>query len=158
MPRSKSLAHYPSRYREYIEKVAVQGAVVRIPCDPLTDDLGRTIPARMVAAKLRGHFYAYLGALRREARAASSKRQENQTHGDLDIIEASAQSHMVVVTIEEAEGRVYVLMANRETSWQAKALAQATITEGSSKPTDSGLEDIAARLARAQSDADRGKP
>lgn len=142
MPRSHSLSHYPSRYGEIIREVAVAGKRAEVPCD-----------GQPTAAKLRGHFYAYVGALRREARGIKTAAP---TAGEADILELSAQSAMVLVTIEIlSDGRVGLVFQNRENSWQAKALEKVVLKDSMSKPTATTLDDGAARLAALQAAVDK---
>lgn len=146
MPRSKALSHYPAKYGEIVEAAAVRGEETVVP---LAD--------AQHALKLRGHFYAYVGALRREARALKA-RSGLFSSGEQETLERAAQSEMVLVQVEVLpSGHAQVVFCNREASWQAQALAAATTREARSQPTAApALDDIAQRLMQVQQEKDDG--
>ena len=144
MPRSKNLQHYPARYAEIIRETAVEGKVVEL----LLPDVHR-------ANSLRGHWYAYIGALKAEA-----ARRRLAARGQLvddDICELEVQAPMTMIWVEaQPDGRVRVVWQNREKSWQALAVAGATVTGGDSWPTAAGLDETAMRLLKVQESVDKG--
>ena len=145
MPRSKSLSHYPSRYGEIIEGCAVRGETVTVPLE-----------STVAGIKLRGPFYAYLGALRRGASLAQA-RTSAPSRGEAEIIERAAQSERVIVTLRDDDGKPVIVFQNRDEAWQAKALAAATVTKGVEPSNADALDEGAARLLRLQSEGAGGK-
>lgn len=140
MPRTKSLAHYPSRYAEIIRECGVGGKTIRV-----------TLPTHGRALSMRGHWYAYIGALKSEVARIKKSQVGIPSAGEQDIMELLAQSPMVMLQVEaHPDGSADVVWQNRENSWQAQALAKAQITTSDSQPTSTSLDDIASRLMRVQ--------
>lgn len=54
MPSIRHPLHYPQEYFQLIERAAIQGLSTVVPCE-----------SPEAARKLRGHFYAFVGALKR---------------------------------------------------------------------------------------------
>ncbi len=139
MPRAKNLQHYPARYAEILRDCALRGVVVEV-----------ALPTLAKGNSLRGHWYAYIGALKAEA-ARRASASAVPTVGDLDIIELNAQAPMTMIqVVAQADGSCKVVWQNREKSWQALAVGTATVTSGDSRPTATGPEDAAQRLLRIQ--------
>jgi len=147
MPRSKSLAHYPTRYMELIGEVAVENKSIEIDCESMTQ-----------CASFRGHWYSFIGALRAEAkavryaisRAATPVPDDQQT----EILNMEAQAQRVMLTILADPPRV--LLQNRDNSWQAKLIASARVTAGPVNPLTTKTDDIASRLLDVQKEKDNG--
>lgn len=142
MPRAKSLSHYPARYGELVEACAVRSEQIDVKVDSLEQ-----------ARSLRGHYYAYKGALMRTAQEITARRNAAGgifplTKGEADIVEKAKQAETVIVTILAIDGQSILRFENRENSWQAKALAGATSVDSGGKPTSGELDAIAARLAQ----------
>lgn len=150
MPRSKAIHHYPKQYGDIIEGCAIRAEKLTIPAT-----------SRMEAMKLRGHFYAYVGALRRTSREILDKaRARALTEGEEEIIERAKQSEMVLVMIDEDQAGVRVAFCNREESWQAKMLARGVLTAGDAPAQPIGAvaaekeEGMLARLMKIQAEVD----
>lgn len=144
MPRTKSIQHYPDRYQEIIRECGLEGKQIEVP---VTD-------ARQ-AASLRGHWYAFIGALKAEAgrvQRDAAARGRVLTAGEQDIIHLAGLSASVMVNIL-AGPPVTVVFQSREHSWQAKALRGATVIETTGSPSASGLDTTAARLLAIQAEA-----
>lgn len=56
MPSIRSPLHYPKEYFDLIRMAAVENKITTVPCENEEE-----------ARKLRGHFYAFLGSLKRAA-------------------------------------------------------------------------------------------
>jgi hypothetical protein len=145
MPSSKNLQHYPARYSEIVRECALQAKRVVVE-----------LPDAKKAMSLRGHWYAYIGALKAEA--MRRKRGAPASIMEDDICELAAQAEMTMVTVEQMTGgRCRVIWQNRENSWQALAVATAIVTGGDSRPTATTLDETAARLLDIQQEMDDGK-
>jgi hypothetical protein len=143
MPRIKSLNHYPDRYQEIIRECAIEGKQVILEPMPTTR-----------ALSLRGHWYAFVGALKAEARS----RKARNALGDDDIIHLNELQATVMVQIENVGGGLArVTFQSREHSWQAAALRAATIVTTDSRPTATNLDETAARLLDIQKEIDNGQ-
>ena len=138
MPRSKSLSHYPTRYAEIVQDCAVRGKRIEVP-----------VETTLHATKLRGHFYAFVGAVKRDARLLDTRGPPWAAH-ELGIKELAAQTSMVLVSIEEC----LCVFENRERSWQAQALLGARVVDVEApKLTPRELTGIE-RLLQAQKEKD----
>lgn len=140
MPRTKNVAHYPREYWDIIEKVATEGKTMRIPCDSRTD-----------ALKLRGHFYAFVGAMRAHAEKGETehKRLEGLKGSALQMgeelrrtLDLATASSRVLVQVEDQS----LAFINRDDSWQAKMARRVTMEDGS--PSSTLEMDAAASQAR----------
>lgn len=142
MPRSKKLAHYPSRYMEIIEACAVRAERVSVPAE-----------SEKMAQKLQGHFYAFVGALQREAGGIKALRlaDASRTTNDIVIMERAQQSAMVLCRVECENEKWLTVFMSREESWQAKALAGAVVTQkGGDVAPQTDLSESAERMMKLQ--------
>lgn len=145
MPRSRNLAHYPARYAKVIRECAVRNISSRLTFQQ--KDKGK-------ALSMRGHFYAYIGVLKGEARRIAGKTSVPSA-GEQDIAELAKQAEMVMLTVEEESNGIIVLTwQNREHSWQALALKR---IESEAKDEEDGLDETASRLLKIQQENEDGK-
>lgn len=142
MPRAKSLSHYPARYGEIVEACAIRGATATLSAADAQAVMGMSTDPVHAVAKLRGHFYAYLGVLRREGERLAKAGAISP--GSQEIIDRAAQSFRVVCTI--MDDPVRLVFANRDKSWQAQAFDKIVIEEESGARPVGGLDTIADRL------------
>lgn len=99
MPSVRSPLHYPREYFELVRLAAVEGRVTTVPC-----------ATKEEALKLRGHFYAFLGALKRAASAATPSYTEEFAWGQR--------------TMCYLDGETLSFMP-RDEAWQAKRIRAA---------------------------------
>ncbi len=104
MPSIRHPQHYPREYYEILRRVVLAGEQVVVPCES---------PAK--ARKLRGHFYAFIGALKR-----------HQTEFPDDF----AASQRTMVSLENSSLRFQC----RDNSWQAQTVAAALAGTASPAP------------------------
>jgi hypothetical protein len=140
MPRTKSLQHYPDRYQEIIRECGLEGKQIEV----LLDDYKQ-------ALKLRGHWYAFIGSLKAEVNRIQ-KGDQPLTPGEEDLIQLASLSATVMVTISTGP-LISLTFQSREHSWQAQALAGATVRTAEGKPTATGLDSAAMRLLAIQAEA-----
>lgn len=115
MGRSRDLQHYPPEYLDICEAVGIRAEIKMIPFENPQE-----------ANSLRGHFYAFLGALKDRAVASERKQKETRlSEGEMDLLEKYKFSRLVQVTIERIDGKPTVVFQNRENSWQAQAMRRA---------------------------------
>lgn len=152
MPRSKKLAHYPSRYMDIIEACAVRAERVSVPAKETETPEGEIIPALKMAEKLQGHFYAFVGALQKEAQTlrAQNAPKASRIANDIVIMERAAQSAMVLCRVEQVGAEYFTVFMSREESWQAKALLGAVTTKGGTSVPQEDFSESAERLMRMQ--------
>ena len=144
MPRTKSLQHYPDRYQEIIRECGLEGKRIDVPMD-----------SPQQAASLRGHWYAFIGSLKAHVgafqRDAASKGRM-LSGGEVDLQQLAGLASTVMVQIVDRDGAILLTFQSREHSWQAKALAGATVTQGEAAPSAPGTIDATAqRLMALQS-------
>jgi len=148
MPRSKSLAHFPTRYLELIAEVAVENKSIEVDCASASQ-----------CASFRGHWYSFIGALKSEAKAVRYALAHSASpmpdDAQENILRMEAQAQRVMLTILADPPRV--LLQNRDNSWQAKLIASAKVTQGPVNPLTPKTEDIASRLLGLQKEQDNGK-
>jgi len=150
MPRNKSISHYPARYPEIVRECALAGQEVRL-----------AVADRKQALSLRGHWFSFVGSIKAEGQRVTRQLALLPTGlpstAQQEILDLVAYQPMVMLTIEEREGQVFVVWQNREQSWQARLLATATVTAG--KPTAMTAEQdaIGQRLLTAQQEKDDAK-
>jgi hypothetical protein len=139
------LSHYPSRYSEIIRECGEEGKRVTA-----------SFPSAEKALSLRGHYYAFLGALKREAdaleRAGGLLSLEDAAIVDL----AKVQPRVMLTVRTTGDGTTYVIWENREQSWQAQALAAATVEATDAAPMTPAGEGGLARLMQLQQAVDKG--
>lgn len=104
MPTIRHPQHYPREYFQIVERVTIGGQSVVVPCET---------PEK--ARKLRGHFYAFVGALKR-----------HQT----EFADAFTQSQRTMVSLEGSNLR----FQSRDNAWQAKTVAAALAAEPGKSP------------------------
>ena len=109
MPSVRSPLHYPKEYFELIRLAAVENKVTTVPCED-----------KATALKLRGHFYAFLGALKRAANANPPTYVEEYAWGQR--------------TMCYFDGAVLSFMP-RDNAWQAKLVRAAL-------GTAAGVQDV----------------
>ena len=148
MPRSKAIHHYPRQYGEIVEGCALRGERLTI-----------ATATRLEAAKLRGHFYAYVGALRRTALEIELRAGERRlTAGEEEIINRARQSEMVLVMVQDLpDGTAEIAFCNREESWQARMLARGQLTTVSPQPASAKEDAMLERLLAVQAAVDKEK-
>lgn len=146
MARSRALNHYPARYQEIIRECGVEGKSIRV-----------TMPDRKKAASLRGHWYAFIGSLKTAALTAeAAKLKRPLTEQELHTIESHRLAPTVMLIMEaKPDDTVDMVWQNRELSWQALALAAATVTQTESKPASGAFDEQAARLLQVQRETDK---
>ena len=145
MPRIKPLNHFPDRYAEIIRQAALEGKQTIVPVDSIKQ--GR---------QLRGHFYAYLGALKAAA-AEAALQNRPLTAGEVEIEHLSRLAPTVMAYLEDTGRMVTLTFQSREHSWQAKALAKAETVAAPSRPTATILEPSFERLLQIQQEIDEEK-
>lgn len=119
MAKAKDLQQYPEEYQKIIEQVGVEGKTIMIPFDNGTQ-----------AASMRGHFYAFIGALKDHyTKWEPRTKTERLTDGTLELMDRYKQSRMVYLTIEKLDGKPHLVFQNREKSWQAQKVRQAIIID-----------------------------
>jgi len=141
MPRTKNLSHYPARYSELLRECGTLGQRAEV----LFDDQRR-------ANSLRGHWFAFIGALKHEARNILRDLPPGKmpSPGEDDILMLTKLAPTVMVTVEARDSGFAVVWQNRERSWQAMALREAIVTTPAPLETTKQLDDIASRLMRVQ--------
>jgi len=147
MARTKSLTHYPTRYLEIVRECAIEGKITRV-----------TLPDIKRGLSLRGHWYAFVGALKAEAARIKREASVLITAGEEDIRQVATLAPRVMVQLEASEdGQCSVIWQSRDHSWQAQALREAVTTQSQVAPTAKGVEDIASRLMRIQQEVNDGE-
>lgn len=112
MARSQSVTHYPEEYRTIIRRAVLgeQAMFLR------TDD-------RMQAVKMRGHLYAFVGALKK-AKVVLAALPRALTAEEKDIAEcAKLAERLLIQLVDMPDGRTGLSLGNRKDSWQAKLAA-----------------------------------
>lgn len=114
MAKAKQLSYYPTNYADVMRN-AIQGGK-----EQLLD-----APDRVVANRLRGQFYAYIGVLRREATAISIQAGLRQLSAhEEEILELAKMSVKLMISVEDtADGKALMKFTNRDMSWQAQMIA-----------------------------------
>lgn len=127
MPRSSDPGQYPQAYCDYLREVALNGKTMRVPrVGALPDDEDLTGQQR--ALKLRGHFYAFIGALKREAKA----------NPDGPWAELANYAKRTMVYYNKGECALYFVP--REQSWQQKLLDDLGGPAGEAQPSAKASE------------------
>lgn len=107
MPRSNDPGHYPQAYQDYLYRVAVEGKTIRVPAiGSMPDD--EAMPGMQRALKLRAHFYAFLGSLKRAAKV-DPKWEEMANYANRTMLFLDKKN-------------VALMFIPREQSWQQKLL------------------------------------
>lgn len=123
MPRTNDPGKYPQAYHKLLQDVALEGKTIRVPAvGAMPDD--ESMPGMQRALKLRAHFYAFIGSLKR-ARATS---QENGRWNEL----ADYANRTMVYLDKKA---VALMFVPRENSWQQKLIESGGVV--SEVPKDS---------------------
>lgn len=154
MARSRAIEHYPAEYLRLVERVGEE-----------LESVEMKLPDRIAAMKVRGHFYAFVGALRKaksdavEARVKRA-REEASLGKALTLENPNSETYIrladvvdkVMITITK-EG---LLFQRRENSWQAQLLRQALEASGTHS-TINGLVDPAEAERRMREKFVEGK-
>lgn len=138
MPRIRKPEAYPEQYHDLVRQVGLQGVTIRVPQEgPMPDSDNYTGEQRLL--KLRQHFYAFIGALKRPD--ADPKWSELAT--------AAAQT---VVYYDKKQ--VALVFSNRADAWQGKLLDEFAGPVGKDAiPTKGADDSMAAVLAKLAEDA-----
>lgn len=109
MSRFRSIAAYPQQYKWLVEQAATTGK-----------EYALSFENALLATKFRGHFYAFIGALKRAA--AAGREAKVRSHADQEAIDLEPLAAQVMVQVRPLPGgRAECVFTNREHSWQAKA-------------------------------------
>ena len=150
MPRAKSLQHYPDAYQEFLEAVGVRGEIKRVPMDrSLSPNVQRT-----QAVSFRGHWYAFVGSLKSEARRI--RELKSRSAGEEEILRLAGLQATVLCQIEDGPDGPWVCFMSRERSWQAQLLKNAETIGGESSPSSGKMDETASRLLNIQQQIDKG--
>jgi hypothetical protein len=132
MPRVTYPESYPVKYHDILQKCGEAGAVIRLPSSgEFPPDENFSGLERLL--KLRGHFYAFIGAVKRspDPKWAEMKIWASQT------------------TIYLDKKAVCLVFSNRDASWQSKAFETAgEVTAGATEAENALVSDIDLSLAR----------
>jgi hypothetical protein len=113
MPHSRKVSHYPDEYADILRQAVASTGTTTMDFD-----------TRLEAIKLRGHFYAYIGALRREERRiAASNEITSQDRDLLDL--ARLADKLLIQVVQKPGGTATLEFMARDRSWQAEKAREA---------------------------------
>lgn len=121
MARTKNPSHYPTEYARIARQVGIEGK-----------SWEAVVPDRHTGNRLRGHWYAYIGAVRTAAKKALQMPAELHSAEDLEYIVLARAIDRVWCGLEAigSTGEFKLSFQNRDQSWQAQLLRKATVTQG----------------------------
>ena len=121
MPKVKDIRHFPPEFLDYTEKAGVGGEKMVVP-----------IPDSKTGWKLRGAYYAFIGALRRQAylyEVAGDDSLEARKIMDLAKVSFRVMVYLEPQVKDQPNGPWTCTWQNRENSWQEQLLQGAKVVK-----------------------------
>lgn len=140
MPRTTKPENYPAEYTQIVMDCGILGKSFRLPAvGPMPADSARGLSGLQRLLKLRGHFYSFIGAVKRST--------------DPKWAQTAAAAGQTVASINKEECALY--FGNREQSWQAQAFK--TIGEVKAAPgiTEPAIETSLRKVIEALDSGDK---
>jgi hypothetical protein len=115
MPRSKNLAHFPTRYLELISEVAIENKSIEVPCESASQ-----------CASFKGHWYSFIGALKAEASAAATGLHERKVEGQRGGEDGGGHLASTILSFTGSQGWPQAVQAYHHASRSYRAFRTST--------------------------------